>query len=248
MLKKIIKKVFSKLGLEIKRKNKVKGNTEIHYSAEDVYRLLWLIDYKINTIIDVGANEGQFARKIISIFPKAKVYCFEPLPEVFEKLRHNFMDNRNVALFNFGLGQINNEMPIYSNEFSPSSSLLEMLDLHKTNFDFAISTEKVQIKIKRLDDIFEIPPHGPLLVKIDVQGYEENVLKGGENIIKLADVIIIETSFIPLYMDQPLFGDIYNHLINRGFLYAGNIDQLISPKNHQILHADAIFLKNKVMS
>jgi len=60
----------------------------------------------------------------------------------------------------------------------------------------------------------------------------------------LADVIIIETTFIPLYKDQPLFEDIYSYLTNLGFLYAGNIEQLVSPKNHQILQADAVFIRS----
>jgi hypothetical protein len=82
------------------------------------------------------------------------------------------------------------------------------------------------------------------LIKIDVQGYEMQVLKGGERVIQSADVIIIETTFVPLYKDQPLFADIYNYFTSRGFRYAGNIEQLLAPINNQILQADAIFIKS----
>jgi FkbM family methyltransferase len=57
---------------------------------------------------------------------------FEPLQQVYNKLKENFKSRKNVVAYNLGLGENNEEMTINSNEYSPSSSLLEMLDLHKT--------------------------------------------------------------------------------------------------------------------
>ncbi|NJO65558.1 MAG: FkbM family methyltransferase [Richelia sp. RM2_1_2] len=79
---------------------------------------------------------------------------------------------------------------------------------------------------------------------MDTQGYEDKVLSGGEKIIKSANVIIIETSFVKLYENQPLFNDIYSKLIEWGFSYAGSLEQLVSPHTGKILQADSLFIKN----
>jgi FkbM family methyltransferase len=242
MFKKSIKYLFSFFGFEINKTTKVANIRDKFSRDNQINSFEWLKDFKIVTIIDVGANEGQFAKKIIGVFPDAQVHCFEPLLEVFSQLNLNFYGNENILTYNFGLGEINEEKIINYNEYSPSSSMLDMLDLHKSNFEFAVKTEPSIITIRRLDDIFVEPVKSPLLLKIDVQGYEMNVLKGGEKIIRRADVVIIETTFVPLYKGQPLFAEIYNYFVSFGFQYSGNIDQLLSPKNHQVLQADAVFI------
>jgi FkbM family methyltransferase len=236
MIKRFINFLFSIFGFQVKRVDKS--------TANEIGKWEWIGKFPINTIIDVGANQGQFAEKILKVFPKGALYCFEPLPDVFSQLRVNFGNRKNVHLYNFGLGEKDEEVVIFNNEYSPSSSLLEMLDLHKKNFDFAVKTSPRSISIKRLDDFADEFSQRPILIKIDVQGYEMQVIKGGEEVIGEADIIIIETTFQRLYKDQPLFNDIYEYFTKRGFYYAGNIEQLLSPVDKKILQADAIFIKS----
>lgn len=249
LFKKILKKAFNYTGFNITRVPKKSiPKTEEEILAKIYYeegrRFQWLEEYNIDCIIDIGANEGQFARKILTIFPEVQIHCFEPLQDVFKQLQFNFKDNKNVFIYNFGLGNNTREDTIFRNESSASSSLMEMLDLHKSNFDFAIKVVPEQITIKRLDDIFPGEIARPLLIKIDVQGYEKYVLEGGDSVIAQADVIIIEVSFHPLYADQPLFEDIYDYFKKRGYRYLGNIEQLVAPKDHKVLQADAVFIKS----
>ncbi len=225
---------------------KYKINKKSYTLKKEAQRFSWLSKYQFNSILDVGSNEGQFAEKILSIFPSAEIYCFEPLPEVFEKLKLNFKDRSNFHYYNYALGDFSVEMDIHRNEYSPSSSLLEMLDLHKSNFDFAVKSEVTRIQTRTLDSIFSTPILNPVLLKIDVQGYEMQVLKGAELVLQQANVIIIETSFYELYKNQPLFEDIYSYLISKDFRYVGNIEQLESPKDHQVLQADAVFIKKQL--
>jgi hypothetical protein len=100
------------------------------------------------------------------------------------------------------------------------------------------------VKIERLDDVAQNIDLGKsLFIKIDVQGYEDKVLKGGEETIKKAKVVIVETSFVPLYESQPLFDDVYSVFKKLGFAYFGMNDQLSDPKTGQILQGDAIFTR-----
>jgi FkbM family methyltransferase len=243
VLKRVIKSFFNLLHLEVTKKSNgqdaVKGNS---YENEAL-KFKWLKEYNINTIIDVGANEGQFASKIKLVLPMATIHCFEPLEEPYKGLQQNFKDDATVHLYKYGLGASDEEKEIFVNNYTPSSSLLEMLDLHKENFDFAKEAHPERISVRRLDSFFNDNIKRPLLLKIDVQGYEMFVLKGGQNTLQQADILIIETSFYPLYAGQPLFEEIYDYLTRFGFRYIGNIEQLYSPHDNKVLQADAVFVK-----
>lgn len=233
-----MKGILSWLGLKITRSHNYPEIKQI-----SVYS--WLIDFRIATVIDVGANEGQFAKKIIEVFPDASIHCFEPIRPVFLKLSSTFNDHKNIKTYNLALGEKDEKADIHFNEYSPSSSLLDMLDLHKVNFGYAVRSDPSPITIKRLDEVFEAPLNRPLLLKIDVQGYEMKVLNGGERIVRQADVVIIEVSFVPLYKGQPLFAEIYDYLITKGFQYVGSIEQLLSTMNNRILQSDAVFVRKE---
>jgi hypothetical protein len=122
-----------------------------------------------------------------------------------------------------------------------------MEKLHKDSFEFTKSSTKQQIAIKRLDDFIEaIKPTQHTMVKIDVQGYEMQVLLGGSSFIKLSKIVIVEMSFEKLYEDQPLFHEVYTELYRLGFSYHGNLEQLISPTTSEILQADCIFINRNL--
>ena len=228
LLKKTIVSLFKKMGLEISK------------AKEDK----WLSDYGIKTILDIGANKGGFAMKIRKIIPHAKIYSFEPIKQALDNLKINLKKDSNIEFFNIGLGNKNSELEINKNEFSPSSSILEMNSSHKINFPHTKKTLKEKIIIKRLDDIIkDIDVKSKLLIKIDVQGYEKEVILGGIKTIPRADIIIVETSFVELYKKQPLFEDIYKILTKLGFKYMGSFEQIKSPLNEQILQQDSIFIK-----
>jgi FkbM family methyltransferase len=203
----------------------------------------WLVNKNFKTIVDVGANEGQFALKMRKLFPVAKIHSYEPLPHVYQKLLKQFEGDENFLAYNYALGNKNEESQIYLNEYSPSSSLLKMKDEHKKHFDFARKETACNIKIKRIDDVMKIETlQKPVLLKIDVQGFEEQVIQGGTAFIGGCDMIIIEVSFKELYATQPLFHTIYQLLNSLGFKYGGNYEQLVSPEDGSILQADAIFV------
>ena len=206
----------------------------------------WLSKLGINTIINIGSNEGQFALDLRKYIPKAKIYAFEPLPDPFKILCAKFENDSNFTAFPFALGKDEGIVDMYLNEYSPSSSLLKMDDNHKKHFDFAKNEFQVKVDIKKLDDVaFQFEILKPLLVTIDVQGFELDVINGGLETIRKADVIITEVSFTSLYKGQPLFDELYATITSLDFEYAGNFEQLISPVNDAILQADAIFVKKK---
>ena len=129
------------------------------------------------------------------------------------------------------------------------NSLLALLFLplsnsHRELFDYAVQTNKIKVKSDTLDNFTsKLSLPSPIMLKIDVQGFEEKVLEGGEILIKKSSLLIIETSFTALYEDQPLFKDIYAILQDWGFEYAGSVENLHDPGTGMILQSDSIFCK-----
>lgn len=205
----------------------------------------WLHELNIATVLDIGANIGQFSSTISAVFPKAKIYSFEPLPDCFQELQNRMVNCRNFTAINVGLGDESGSLKFERNDFSLSSSFLKMTDIHKKAFPETQHSQSVEVKVEKLDNIAKtLSITDPLLIKIDVQGYEDKVLKGGEETIKRARLVISETSFESLYEGQPLFNEIYHKFIELGFTYAGSFEQLCNPCNGRILQADSIFINS----
>ena len=203
----------------------------------------WLAKANINTVFDIGANTGQFAGVIHEVLPMAMIYSFEPLEDCCRKLRARMRDVGNFRVFNIALSDTNGEIILHRNENSASSSVLPMTDLHRQNFPFAVQNYPVKVKSMKLDDVtrhLEIANN--MLVKIDVQGFEDKVIAGGEDTIRKAEILILETSFVPLYAGQPLFQDIYDCL-KEHFRYGGALEQVVSSVNGMPIYEDSIFVK-----
>jgi FkbM family methyltransferase len=240
LIKNILKKIFNLFGLEVHRRP---GQPELKSKPDTQH--IWLKDLNIKTVFDIGANTGQFAINISRILPEARIYSFEPLKGCYDGLINKLCGTKNFKAFYTALGDASGEVRFYRNEYSPSSSILPMKELHKQNFPYTAKESSEVVKISRLDDIAQdLIIEDNILVKIDVQGTEDKVISGGQNLINRAKAIIIETSFQALYEGQPLFKDIFEILTNKGFRYMGNFDgQLTSPIDGSALQSDAIFIK-----
>lgn len=243
--KTFIKKPFNLLGLDL-----IKRDTR-RFEPTAETKFLWLTSLGINTIIDVGAHTGEFALMIHEVIPHASLYSFEPLGDAYRELEKNLASVPQSQAFHCALGDENAEIQMHRNEFTDSSSLLEMADLHKQAFPFTARETLERVAVKRLDDVVEnLSLKDNILVKIDTQGYEDRVIRGGEKLISRARLLIVEVSFQTLYEGQPLFEQIYDLFRQRGFRYMGNLDmgmgslpQLSNPLDGSILQANAIFLK-----
>lgn len=208
----------------------------------------WAERLNIQTIIDIGSNEGQFIKEVETILPGRKIYAFEPIPDCFNRMKAN-TSSSNVTAFNVGLSDMDGTTEINVSSNLVSSSILEMEELHKVSYPESQYIKKQTITLKRLDTVLrEIELKENVLIKIDVQGYEEKVIKGGEKIFSKAAALIIETAFEPFYEGQWLFDDLHAHLSGCGFKFMGFADQVTSKKTGIPIYADAIFIKKNLVS
>ena len=114
LMKRNLKRLVSSLGYEVK-----KLPSDEWQLLQFGYQHGWLKQFAIAVIVDIGANEGQFARKFTYLYPNAKLICFEPLKEPFARLRQNLKHVPNAIFNNFALGASEDELSIYVNEYKP---------------------------------------------------------------------------------------------------------------------------------
>ncbi len=204
----------------------------------------YLLDYKFKTILDIGAHTGKFSYSFRSLYPEAKIYAFEPIEECYKKLVGRMSQKSLFYAFNIALGNESGNIEFEKNEYTPASSILKINDLHKKLFPIVDKTNLVNVEIDQLDNIFsKISITKPVLIKMDVQGYEGKVIEGGMNFISKCDVIVIETSYEKLYEDQSDFSQVYNYLSNLGFKYVGSLSQMQNPHNGKVIQSDSVFIK-----
>jgi len=198
----------------------------------------------IRTVLDVGANTGQSVVAFRLAFPQAVIHAIEPLPGCFAQLTRCATTLGSVHLYKTAVGNHTGTILIQQNEYSPSSSVLAMATKHKENFPYAQQQTPLSVPIDTLDNVLaEQVLTGPMLVKIDVQGYEKAVIQGAVTVLTHATLLLVEVSFTELYAGQPLFSEVCAELLRLGFRYEGIFDQLVSPLSGELLQQDAIFVR-----
>ena len=209
---------------------------------EEKRRNDWIKEGGFDCIIDVGANEGQFAIFIKSILTNVPIYSFEPIQSVYEVLVKN-LNFKDAKAFNFALGREAKKVEINLNQFTPGSSILELAETHKSNFPFATETKKTSVEVRKLDEFREeFKTFGNIFLKIDVQGYEKEVLDGGTEMLKKCRAVLIEICFETLFENQPLFKEINRFLEENGFEFHGVSEQTSGNKGLP-LFADGIYIR-----
>lgn|SRR5918995_67980 len=196
------------------------------------------------TVLDVGANVGQFAVASAKLFPKSQVHCFEPVPACAERLQKNVSGLGNVAVYPFALGEAEGEVSFHVNVHSHSSSVLPLAQAHRDAFPGAQEAQEIKVKVSTLDRIFAyVELQSPILLKLDVQGYEAQTLRGGVETLRRVDYVVLEASFKPMYEGELLFVDMLRMMEEQGFRFERPVGWLATPENREILQMDALFVR-----
>jgi len=206
----------------------------------------WFRALHIQTVLDIGANDGRFALALAALLPNACIYAFEPLPEAYQRLRQTAQRHpTQLRAIHCALGDRDGEADFLHYSFEGSSSFLRPSEMFLRTTPEHCQTEQMKVSSRRLDGLVEAGEIGirlPLLAKLDVQGFEDQVLLGGVNTLSQASVILIESFFQAQYVSQAMFADVYARLTAWGFRYSGSIDQH-STDNGLPAWEDALFIK-----
>lgn len=203
--------------------------------------------FEIDLVLDIGANTGQFGSEIRYYGYTGKIVSFEPLSQAHSILVKTIAEDINWEAYPpCALGDQNGETVINIAGNSQSSSLLPMLDAHRSAAPESVYEGEERVSIKTLDIVARDYVKGaraPFL-KIDTQGFEWRVLDGARETLPYIKGILVELSLVPLYEGQHLWRDLVDRLEDEGFalwaLRPGFIDQ----RQGRTLQVDGVFYRN----
>ena len=199
----------------------------------------------LDLIIDVGSNKGQFTFASKIYFPNVTIISFEALKSEFKKYINLISSFKKIKAYNYALGNIKKITKMNIASSPDSSSLLEMNDLQIKEFGTYETKLYEEIEVRRLDEwLDQIKSFKSILMKIDVQGFELEVLKGSKQVLKYIDYLYIEASSVELYKNQPLIENIKDFLFKEGFFLEGSFNQSYG-KNNKLIQGDYLFSKLK---
>ncbi len=241
MIKKFIVKQFRDRGFEIYKK----GVTD---RVSIAYRNI-LATYKIDLILDIGANEGQFGIDMRKLGYYGTMISFEPVLGVYNRLVENSYGDDKWQSYNFAFGMEAGEQFINVSKNTCSSSLLEMLPNHEKEEPDSIYASREKIIVRRLDSFTNSIGHNfkGIMLKIDVQGYEKFVLEGAGFFLEQVTLIQIEMSIIQLYKDAILFSEMLSYMDKLGFTLYNLFPGFNNYETGQLFQVDGIFVRTDLL-
>ncbi len=189
---------------------------------EQRQKLLGLTNLAIRTVIDVGANKGRAARRFRRLFPDARVYCVEPIPRLCRRLEQ-WAETQGgaVRVFELALAGAPSERPLFVHRHSDILSTLAAPAPGEV-----AEYEPIPVRVETLDRVAaELRLEADVLVKLDTEGLDLEVIRGGEETLCRAAAVIVEAAFYPNAAGggAPTFEDIAAALRNLGYVYRGNV-------------------------
>lgn len=197
-------------------------------------------------VLDVGANVGQYAHMLRSIGYRGPIVSFEPLAAAHRKLtdaaRH---DGNWIVAPRAALGSAKGSVEVNVAGNSVSSSVLPMKEAHLTAEPRSRYVATESVPLERLDDLLPslLPGEGPIFLKLDTQGYEEQVLLGAAGVLPRVVAIQMEISLVPLYQGTPTLVQTVSAMQERGFQLFQIITGFRDVATGQLLQVDGIFVR-----
>jgi FkbM family methyltransferase len=182
------------------------------------------------TVVDIGAHTGQFTLLTRELYPKATVHAFEPLPEAAAKFREVFADDPLVRLHEAAIAPTKGDATLYVGREWDGGSLLPAggspreVPVHAAPLEEFVSADEIR---------------SPALLKLDVQGYEHEVLVGCRSLLDRFDGVVAELMLVEDRADQAMAADVIALLRDHGFQLVG-IDA-IGRREGRIVRFDGIF-------
>lgn len=194
---------------------------------------------QITVIIDVGANIGQFSHMARYCWPGAEIFAFEPDYSSFCQLNNNHGSDCYVKSYNYAIGSSQGQLSLNIGQTTTQNSLLKEFG--------KVSNETRLVSVETLDNlfceakIFSECESDILLLKIDVQGYELEVLKGSVRFLERVDFVLVEVSLSNLFQDGAKIDEVWQFMTKNRFVYHSIIDFYQDKQSKRILQMDILF-------
>ena len=200
-----------------------------------------VLEHDHATIVDIGANRGQFALAARQWAPDSQVVSFEPLPGAARTFRSVFVGDDRVTLHEVAIGPKEERREMHVAAQDDSSSLLPISALQTTIFPGTAEVSTIDVEIAPLDRFVKPEEiRAPAMLKLDVQGFEYEALVGCDSLLARFDSVYCECSFLELYTGQKLAADVIDWLSGREFRLVGVFNPTYDSRGRAV-QADFLF-------
>ncbi len=192
--------------------------------AQSRRRLLGIADLPIRTVFDIGANEGKMARLYRKRFPEARIYCVEPVPPCRARIEQwARKQNGRVVVIERALGSAPGTATFFWNvRHTGGSSLIAPRDVAERVA--CGHCRQIEVEVETLDQLASrLPIEDQILVKIDVEGNDLEVIRGGAETLSRASAVIVEVALLESPGSRPGFEEFVGALAEMGLLYRGHL-------------------------
>ena len=192
---------------------------------------------RIQEIVDIGANKGQFAKIARFCWPRAFIDSYEPDALAGAAFVREHGADRRIRLHQFALGEKAGILTIHCGSTSEQNSALIEIQTD--------SSRTFEVRVERLDDVANEGRGGVRMVKIDVQGFEMHVLGGAEAFLQATQFVLVEVSLMDMFVGGAKPEEIWSWLRQHGFDYRAVLDCYYDPTTGTMLQMDVLFRKRK---
>jgi FkbM family methyltransferase len=206
----------------------------------------YLADRGVDLVLDVGASTGNFAWTIRAGGYRGRICSFEPLRAPFAKIEKLAGDDPGWSCLRLALGSRPGRAEINVAGNSDSSSLLEMGERHARSDPGSVYIGTEEIEVSTVDEIWDrvVGDGETVFLKLDVQGFELEALRGAERSLPRIAGVQAELSMVPLYEGALGWMEVIAYLQERGFHPDRLQPAFEDPRTGEVLQIDAVFSRN----
>ena len=232
---------LGRLGYELRPRG------ERSLSPEETRRARLLSSRGITRVLDVGANVGGYGAQLRRLGFGGTIVSFEPLPGPFAELERRTASDPRWDCRRQALGSSDGTAEIHVAGNVASSSLLEINERALRSAPQAAYVGTESIEVARLDSIWPqlVDEVDRVYLKLDVQGFELEALKGAEASMPKIACVQAELSFVPMYESAPTYLELISYLGSLGFRLAGLEEGHDDVRTGEMLQADGIFIRDE---
>jgi FkbM family methyltransferase len=205
-------------------------------------------DHGITLLLDVGANQGQYAIRMRTLGYRGRIFSYEPGSEAFGLLARHARNDPDWRVFDHGLGSTDGTRALNISGDSVSSSFLKVSEAHILAAPNSTIAHTEAAEVRRLDSVLSLDPTDKVWLKLDTQGSENEVLSGAQQVLEHTEIVQTELSLVPCYDGQAEYTEIFQALHSAGFrlIFVEPGTQLL--ETGEMLQFDGIFARMRPRS
>jgi FkbM family methyltransferase len=235
-LKNVLRRVLNSAGLDVR-----------WHAGDQPHSLPAVLDlYGVETVFDIGANAGMSGQYFRNIGFRGTIVSFEPVLRYYRELERKAAKDPRWFCENVAIGDSEGELEInVSGAGGAASSFLEMTPAVTKHVPELAIVDRERVRVRTVDALAQdhYPRGDRLFLKLDVQGYERNVLEGARQTLDRIVGLRIELSILKCYEDEPLLCEMLPYLKSLGFALAGIEPAWSDTRTQEVFQLDGMFVR-----